>query len=214
MTPMPHRTLPHRWRGPAAALLVGCGHVEQKAGTEVVVRLADEALPAEILEAQLSVSSVELLPCAVAAAPLDWLVPVARAHHPSTSATGLHPEAPLQLGAPGAVVGSIHPPAADYCAVRVVLEPMGEEGTTLSLRREGDSAPTAQSNAAAWLDLPLSPSLALDAEHLQAELGLSVGAPRWGEALTAAEASGLTDPNELGDAIFAEVRGTVSLSLR
>lgn len=191
---------------------LACSHVEEKAGVEVHLHLAEESLPDAISEASIGIASVELLPCAVAAAPMGWLIPVAHAHHPTTSTAGADLEAPTDLGQPGATLAVLGPPADRYCTLRAVVEPLGAEGQSLRLRRAAEPATELWSASVAWLDLPLSPPLNLDEDHLEAELSLSVGAARWEEAAAAAEQSGLSEPNALGDAVFVAMKGWAAVS--
>lgn len=196
----------------ALPLLVACAHVDEKAGTEVHLHMADEAPPALLTEATLSPASLELLECAVSTSPIDWIIPSARAHHPTTSATGRHREAPVDLMIPGAELGALSPPAGDYCALRVVIEPLGAAGTSLTVAQGGDAAASGTSAGSAWLDLPLSPQLTLDEDNLSAEVHVSAALAAWPVALAHAEAQGLTDPEAVGDAVLAEIKGQITAS--
>jgi hypothetical protein len=196
----------------ALPALAACSHVDEKGGTEVHLHMADEAPPALLTEATLSPASLELIECAVSTSPIDWIIPSARAHHPTSSATGLHLEAPVDLMTPGAALGAISPPAGDYCALRVVIEPLGSAGTSLTVAQGGDAAAEGTSAGSAWLDLSLSPQLTLDEDHLEAEVHVSAALAAWPTALANAAAQGLTEPQAVGDAVLAEIKGQITAS--
>ena len=214
---MSHHLLPSPLPSAFCALLpllslAACSTVDEKGGTEVHLHMADEAPPALLTEATLSPASLELIECAVATSPIDWIIPSARAHHPTTSSTGLHLDAPVDRMIPGAELGAISPPAGDYCALRVVIEPLGAAGTSLTVAQGGDAAASGTSAGSAWLDLSLSPQLTLDEDHLSAELHVSAALSAWPAALARAGAQGLTDPDAVGDAVLAEIKGQITAS--
>jgi len=157
-------------------MLVGCAAVKQEPGLTVDVVLVGAEAPSTLDKAEVSVRSVELVPCQMAWSPLDLLGSPARADHSIESPTMVAFSGAVDLLA-APTVATLNPPPDVYCYARAVLEPSGDLAYTVRAEVDGQDVAT---DRVAWIDLPMD--LTLHEDHPHAEVVLTFSLSQWPDA--------------------------------